>query len=118
LDRNQYAPDLADQGLRSVIMSVDAHDARRHEAHRALPEVCRKIRRANEVFAALGVQTTASVTASRLIDDYQKLPGFLRALGFSSCTFSYPLTQPGLQLSELQRFRAGQLQDGRIDRSL
>ena len=83
----------AGQGLRSVIMSVDAHDARRHEAHRGLPEVCRKIRRANQVFAALGVQTTASVTASRLIEDYQKLPDFLRALGFSSCTFSYPLTR-------------------------
>ena len=84
--------DLAEQGLRSVIMSVDTHDAPRHEAHRGLPEVCRKIRRANEVFAALGVQTTASVTASRLIEDYQKLPVFLRALGFESCTFSYPLT--------------------------
>jgi MoaA/NifB/PqqE/SkfB family radical SAM enzyme len=84
--------ELADQGLSSVIMSVDAHDAARHEAHRGLPDVCRKIRRANEVFAALRVPTTASVTASRLIDDYGKLPGFLRALGFSSCTFSYPLT--------------------------
>ena len=84
---------LAEQGLSSVIMSVDAHDAPRHEAHRGLPDVCRKIRRANQVFAALGVQTTASVTASRLIDDYQKLPDFLRALGFSSCTFSYPLTR-------------------------
>jgi len=84
--------DLAEQGLSSVIMSVDTHDARRHEAHRGLPEVCRKIRRANEVFAALGVQTTASVTASRLIEDYEKLPDFLRALGFSSCAFSYPLT--------------------------
>ena len=83
---------LADQGLSSVIMSVDAHEVRRHETHRGLPEVCRKIRRANEVFAALGVPTTASVTASRLIDDYEKLPDFLRALGFSSCTFSYPLT--------------------------
>jgi len=85
-------PDLADQGLRSVIMSVDTHDARRHEANRGLPEVCRKIQRANQVFARLGVQTTASVTASRLIEDYEKLPDFLRALGFSSCTFSYPLT--------------------------
>ena len=85
--------DLADQGLSSVIMSVDAHDAARHETHRGLPGVCRKIRRANEVFAALRVPTTASVTASRLIDDYDQLPGFLRALGFSSCTFSYPLTR-------------------------
>lgn len=84
--------DLAEQGLCSVIMSIDTHDARRHEANRGLPDVCRKIRRANEVFTGLGLQTTASVTASRLIEDYEKLPDFLRALGFSNCTFSYPLT--------------------------
>jgi MoaA/NifB/PqqE/SkfB family radical SAM enzyme len=73
-------------------MSIDAHEVARHEKNRGLPDVCRKIRRANAVFAELGVQTTASVTASRLIDDYGKLPDFLRTLGFGSCTFSYPLT--------------------------
>ena len=83
---------LAADGLSSVIMSIDSHDAGRHEKNRGLPDVCRKIKRANEVFAQLGVQTTASVTASRLIDDYDKLPDFLRSLGFASCTFSYPLT--------------------------
>jgi MoaA/NifB/PqqE/SkfB family radical SAM enzyme len=83
---------LAADGLSSVIMSIDAHDVAKHEKNRGLPEVCRKIQRANEVFANLGVQTTASVTASRLIDDYEKLPEFLRQLGFKSCTFSYPLT--------------------------
>jgi MoaA/NifB/PqqE/SkfB family radical SAM enzyme len=83
---------LAAGGLSSVIMSIDSHDVARHEKNRGLPEVCRKIKRANEVFAQLGVQTTASVTASRLIDDYAKLPEFLRSLGFASCTFSYPLT--------------------------
>ncbi len=83
---------LAADGLSSVIMSIDAHEVARHEQNRGLPDVCRKIKRANEVFAELGVQTTASVTASRLIDDYAKLPGFLRSLGFASCTFSYPLT--------------------------
>jgi MoaA/NifB/PqqE/SkfB family radical SAM enzyme len=83
---------LAADGLSSVIMSIDSHDVARHEMNRGLPQVCRKIKRANEVFAELGVQTTASVTASRLIDDYAKLPEFLRSLGFASCTFSYPLT--------------------------
>lgn len=83
---------LAADGLSSVIMSIDSHDVARHEKNRGLPDVCRKIKRANEVFAELGVQTTASVTASRLIDDYNKLPDFLRELGFASCTFSYPLT--------------------------
>jgi MoaA/NifB/PqqE/SkfB family radical SAM enzyme len=83
---------LANNGLSSVIMSIDAHDVARHEKNRGLPDVCRKIQRANEVFADLGVQTTASVTASKLIEDYAKLPEFLRELGFTSCTFSYPLT--------------------------
>ncbi|PWU20454.1 MAG: radical SAM protein [Verrucomicrobia bacterium] len=87
--------ELAGDGLTSVIMSIDAHDVARHERNRGLPEVCRKIRRANEVFTELGIQTTASVTASRLIEDYDKLPDFLRQLGFRSCTFSYPLTALG-----------------------
>jgi MoaA/NifB/PqqE/SkfB family radical SAM enzyme len=84
--------ELADGGLSSVIMSIDAHDVARHEQNRGLPDVCRKIQRANEVFRQLGVQATASVTASRLIEDYDKLPAFLESLGFTSCTFSYPLS--------------------------
>lgn len=86
---------LADAGLSSVIMSVDTHDVAGHEANRGLPGVCRKIRRANEFFAGRGIQTTASITASRLIEDYERLPEFLRELGFGSCTFSYPLTDLG-----------------------
>lgn len=88
----QNMRDLAHDGLSSVIMSIDAHDVAKHEKNRGLPEVCRKIKNANAVFAQLGIQTTASVTASKLIDDYEKLPDFLRELGFASCTFSYPLT--------------------------
>ena len=83
---------LAADGLTSVIMSIDAHDAARHEQNRGLPDVCQKIRRANEFFLGAGIQTTASITASRLIEDYEKLPAFLETLGFRSCTFSYPLT--------------------------
>src|SRR5689334_23549203 len=84
--------ELAACGLSSVIMSVDTHDAAKHESNRGLPEVCRKIQRANRTFRELGIQTTASITASKLIEDYDKLPEFLRGLGFESCTFSYPLT--------------------------
>ncbi len=83
---------LASDGLSSVIMSIDAHDVAKHEKNRGLPDVCRKIRRANEFFHSVGIQTTASITASRLIDDYNKLPDFLETLGFKNCTFSYPLT--------------------------
>ncbi len=88
----QNMRDLVADGLTSVIMSIDAHDVAKHEKNRGLPEVCRKIKRANEVFHELGIQTTASVTASKLVEDYDKLPAFLTELGFKSCTFSYPLT--------------------------
>lgn len=83
---------LASDGLSSVIMSIDAHDIAKHEQNRGLPDVCRKIKKANEFFHGAGIQTTASITASRLIEDYEKLPAFLESLGFKSCTFSYPLT--------------------------
>jgi MoaA/NifB/PqqE/SkfB family radical SAM enzyme len=83
---------LASDGLTSVIMSIDAHDVAKHEENRGLRDVCTKIKRANEFFRSAGIQTTASITASRLIDDYDKLPAFLDCLGFKSCTFSYPLT--------------------------
>ncbi len=89
-DRNMR--EFAAHGLSSVIMSIDSTDVARHEANRGLPGVCQKIRHANAVFAKLGIQTTASVTVSRLLDDYGRLPEFLRELGFQSCTFSYPLT--------------------------
>lgn len=88
----QNMRDLASDGLSSVIMSIDAHDVAAHEKNRGLPDVCRKIRRANEFFLGIGVQTTASITASKLIEDYDKLPEFLESLGFQNCTFSYPLT--------------------------
>src|SRR5437764_4892092 len=89
---DQNMRELAEAGLSSVIMSIDAHDVAKHEKNRGLPDVCRKIQYANKVFSELGIQTTASVTASKLIDDYEKLPDFLAQLGFKSCNFSYPLT--------------------------
>ncbi|MBV8845804.1 MAG: radical SAM protein [Bryobacterales bacterium] len=89
-DENMRA--FASDGLSSVIMSIDSHEVTSHEKNRGLPDVCVKIKHANEVFMKLGIQTTASVTASKLIDDYEKLPAFLKTLGFKSCTFSYPLT--------------------------
>ena len=35
--------ELAREGLTSVIMSIDSHDAARHEKNRGLPDVCRNI---------------------------------------------------------------------------
>src|SRR5580698_2501255 len=53
---------LVSDGLTSVIMSIDAHDIARHEKNRGLPDVCKKIKRANEFFQGAGIQTTASIT--------------------------------------------------------
>jgi MoaA/NifB/PqqE/SkfB family radical SAM enzyme len=78
-------------GISSFIISVDAADVEKHEENRGLPGVCEKIIEANKTFKDLGVQSTASVTMSRLVD-YDKLPAFLEYLGFSAVTFSYPLT--------------------------
>lgn len=83
---------LKDHGLSSVFISIDAHDALAHENNRGLPKVCGRILEANACFKRLGIQSTASMTMSRLIKDYTSIPHFLRSLGFDSVTFSYPLT--------------------------
>jgi MoaA/NifB/PqqE/SkfB family radical SAM enzyme len=83
---------LRDAGVSSMIISIDAATAAAHDANRKLPGVSERIRRANQTLDDLGVQTTASVTISRLVDDYASLADFLRWLGFRSVTFSYPLT--------------------------
>ena len=84
--------ELADAGLNSLIISIDASEVDKHEQNRGLRGVCEKIKQANEYCRELNVGTTASVTMSRLIDDYNELPAFLDSLGFDSVTFSYPLT--------------------------
>jgi len=84
---------LVAAGVSSVVISVDAATPAAHEANRRLPGVCERIRVANAELALLGVQSTASVTVSRLIDDYEALGAFLRWLGFTTVTFSYPLTE-------------------------
>jgi MoaA/NifB/PqqE/SkfB family radical SAM enzyme len=83
---------LKDAGVTSMIVSIDAATVAVHEENRKLPGVAEKIRRANEALDELGIQSTASVTVSRLVDDYDALADFLRSLGFRSVTFSYPLT--------------------------
>src|SRR5437899_12118565 len=51
----QNMRDLASDGLSSVIMSIDSHEVTKHEKNRGLPDVCRKINHANDVFAQLGI---------------------------------------------------------------
>jgi len=83
---------LAEAGLVSAIISIDAAEVQKHEQNRGLRGVCDRITEANTHFKRHKIGTTASVTMSRLIDDYQELPPFLKSMGFDSVTFSYPLT--------------------------
>jgi MoaA/NifB/PqqE/SkfB family radical SAM enzyme len=85
---------LADAGVTTFIISIDAATIEQHEANRGLPGVCERIREANRVISSLKLASTASTTMSRLVD-YEALPDFLKFLGFSSVTFSYPLTTLG-----------------------
>ncbi len=86
--------ELAEAGVSSFIISIDAATQEEHERNRGLPGVCEKIRKANALIVELGLHSTASVTMSRLVD-YEALPGFLHTLGFNSVTFSYPLNHLG-----------------------
>lgn len=85
--------ELKKAGLRSILISIDAPSREVHETNRGLKDICEKIKLANGLFKKIGIQSTASVTISKLIsyDEYDRLPGFLKSLGFEQVTFSYPL---------------------------
>jgi len=85
---------LKDAGLRNVLISIDAPDDLRHEENRGLPKLAAKIRKANEAMAREGMHATASVTVSKLLmPELEKLPGYLKEMGFRDVTFSYPLQE-------------------------
>jgi MoaA/NifB/PqqE/SkfB family radical SAM enzyme len=81
---------LASAGLRTVIISIDGTNARDHEQNRGLEGVCARILEANRELKSRSIETLASVTINKLIDDFESLPRFLESLGFSMVTFSYP----------------------------
>ncbi|MDB4433471.1 radical SAM protein [bacterium] len=81
---------LREAGLNTVFISIDAASREAHEANRGLRGVCERISLANDRFDELGAKSVASVTISRLIGDLEELIAFLRELGFSTVTFTYP----------------------------
>jgi len=84
---------LKESGLKVAVISIDGTNAKVHEENRGIPNLCRRIFEANKQFKALGINSCASVTISRLIEDYPKLFPFLKSLGFNTMTFSYPLKE-------------------------
>ena len=81
---------LAAAGLKVVFISIDAPAMARHEANRGLKGLHQRIRDAIAAMKPLGMSAFASVTMSKLIEDYQALVPLLRELGFTAVTFSYP----------------------------
>ena len=94
-------------GLSRLIIYIDAASREAHEDNRGLPNVCEKIRQANELITQLGMHATASITMSRLVD-YDALPDFLTSLGFTSAVFSYP---PSSLASNFLGYSDSQLED-------
>lgn len=83
---------LVEAGLTSLTMSVDAPSATVHNENRGLMGLWDRIRAANAHCRERGLPTIASVTMSRLVGDYARLPDALSDLGFEAVEFSYPLS--------------------------
>jgi MoaA/NifB/PqqE/SkfB family radical SAM enzyme len=83
---------LAEAGLRTVFVSIDAAAMAAHEANRGLNGLGERIRSATARMPDAGMTAFASVTMSKLIEDYRALVPALRKLGFAAVTFSYPQT--------------------------
>ncbi len=85
--------ELRAAGLKRLFLSVDAADPEVHDGHRGLPGLARHLRDLTPEAARLGLNPTASVTLSRLLNDLRHLAVTLREQGFVALTFSYPLTR-------------------------
>lgn len=81
---------LAEAGLKTVYVSIDAPQMADHEANRGLKRVGERIRSATLRMPGLGMTALAQVTMSKLISDYRALVPLLRDLGFAAVAFSYP----------------------------
>lgn len=82
---------MKDAGLSTIFISIDATSAEEHERNRGLPGVCKTIKDVMPLIKESGLNPIASVTISRLIKEYTKLPPFLKELGFDKLTFSNPM---------------------------
>jgi len=81
---------LADAGITTLFISIDAPTAEVHEKNRGLRGVCARIKEATAKLQARGVTVIASVAMTRLVTDYAALARFVKELGFAAITFSYP----------------------------
>lgn len=82
--------ELKTSGVKTLYISIDSSSQEIHEENRGLPNVCARIKEANQECRSLSIKTVASVTINKLIKDFPALITFLKELGFETVTFSYP----------------------------
>jgi len=83
--------DMKEAGLSTLFISIDTPSAEEHERNRSLPGVCQNIKEMVPLLKRAGINCIASVTISKVIKDYFRLPGFLKGLGLERITFSNPM---------------------------
>ncbi|MEJ2091722.1 MAG: radical SAM protein [Syntrophobacterales bacterium] len=83
---------LSNVGLQTLIISIDAASGEAHDRHRGVPGLTSHLKEILPLITEVNLKALASVTLSRLIDDLDALVDFVRDLGFTRLTFSYPLT--------------------------
>ena len=93
----QHIESLAKAGLDFLHVSIDSHSLETHERNRGLTGLGERVREGLAHARRAGIITFASVTVSRLVD-IDKLPPFLRDLGFDGIIFSYPRRESGSHL--------------------
>jgi MoaA/NifB/PqqE/SkfB family radical SAM enzyme len=81
---------LAEAGLRTIYISIDAPTISAHEKNRGLNGLGKRIVSATSRMKVLGMKPLAQVTMSKLISDYSELIPMLQELGFAAVAFSYP----------------------------
>ena len=106
--------DFSRVGLHTLIISIDAASEMVHDRHRGVAGLASHIKEMLPLVRQVGIKPVASVTLSRLIDDLDAVVGFVRSLGFTELTFSYPLTRLsssylGFADSSLVTFSPGEL---------
>ncbi|MEH2072538.1 MAG: radical SAM protein [Nostoc sp.] len=82
--------ELKISGLKTLFISIDSPSNEEHEKNRGLPNVCDRIKEANQECKRLGIKTIASVTINKLIEDFPELLDSLKELGFETVNFAYP----------------------------
>ncbi len=82
---------MREAGLSTLFISIDAPSVEEHERNRGLPGVCENVKNMVPLLKQAGINCIASVTISKVVRDYFKLPGFLKELGLEKITFSNPM---------------------------